>query len=54
MVNEFFPPTESELQQMIQTLKTQLEDNHYKEDWVKLYEELEYYKNQLKQLIQNK
>lgn len=54
MINEFFPPTEPELEQMIATLKKQLEDPKFEEDWKTLFLELEERENQLKQLtIQN-
>lgn len=51
MINEFFPPTEDELEQMISTLKQQLEDPKFEEDWKTLYLELEERQNQLKNLI---
>lgn len=50
MTNEFFPPTESELEQMIQTLKAQLEDDKYQEDWIKIHDELMILQKQLQQL----
>ena len=50
MTNEFFPPTESELEQMIQTLKAQLEDDKYQEAWIKIHDELMILQKQLQQL----
>lgn len=51
---EMFPPTETELEQMIATLKSQLEDPLFEDDWKTIYQELEERQNQLKQLtIQN-
>ena len=51
MTNEFFPPTEEELEAMIQELKARLEDDKYQNEWKQLYEELEFRQNQLKNLI---
>ena len=51
MTNEFFPPTEKELEAMIQELKARLEDDKYQNEWKQLYEELEFRQNQLKNLI---
>ena len=49
-----FPPTETELEQIIATLKAQLEDPKFEEDWKTLYLELEERQNQLKQItLQN-
>lgn len=54
MSNEFFPPTESELEQMIQELKKKLEDDKYQENWVKIHDEKQILEKQLQQLtIQN-
>ncbi|MCU7539562.1 hypothetical protein [Riemerella anatipestifer] len=33
--NEFFPPTEEELNEIIAELKRRLEDESYEEEWVK-------------------
>ena len=53
-MNEFFPPTEPELEQMIKTLKQQLEDPKFEDEWKVLYLELEERENQLKQItLQN-
>ena len=48
---EFFPPTEAELEEMIKTLKARLEDEKYQDDWKQLYEDLEFRQKQLKKLI---
>lgn len=53
-MTEMFPPTELELEQIIRTLKQQLEDPIFEDDWKALFLELEERENQLKQLtIQN-
>lgn len=51
MTNEFFPPTEDELEAMIKELKARLENEKYQDEWKQLYEELEFRQNQLKKLI---
>lgn len=51
MTNEFFPPTETELEEMIFQLNKKLEDEHYREDWPDLAEQLAEKKEQLRQLI---
>ena len=51
MNEEFFPPTEEELEAMIKELKAQLENEKYQDNWKQLYEELEFRQNQLKNLI---
>lgn len=51
MTNEFFPPTEDELEAMIKELKVRLENEKYQDEWKQLYEELEFRQNQLKKLI---
>jgi hypothetical protein len=48
---EFFPPTEAELEEMIKILKARLEDEKYQDDWKQLFEELEFRQNQIKKLI---
>ena len=54
MTNEFFPPTEQELQKIIAALKKQLEDESYRDEWKTVVDELKHRENQLKQLtIQN-
>lgn len=54
MTNEFFPPDEAELEQMILVLKKKLEDDKYQEDWVAIHDEMKILEKQLKQLtIQN-
>lgn len=50
MTNEFFPPTEDELEAMIKELKARLENEKYQDEWKQLYEELEFRQNQLKKL----
>ena len=52
--DEFFPPTEAELKEIISTLKKQLEDDRYQEDWIKIHDELMYRQKQLQKLTQNK
>lgn len=51
MNNEFFPPTETELEEMIFILKKKLENEKYSDDWEELAEELEKKEEQLQQLI---
>lgn len=51
MSNEFFPPTEAELEAMINTLKKKLEDDRYSDEWQQLAEELKTKEQQLKDLI---
>ncbi len=51
MTNEFFPPTEDELEAMIKELKARLENEKYQDEWKQLFEELEFRQNQLKKLI---
>ena len=51
MTNEFFPPTETELEEMIFILKKKLENEKYSDDWEELAEELEKKEEQLQQLI---
>ena len=48
---EFFPPTEEELEAMIKELKARLEDEKCQYNWKELYEELEFRQKQLKKLI---
>lgn len=50
MTNEFFPPTEQELEQMIKTLEAQLEDDKHEENWIKIHDELLILRRQLQQL----
>jgi hypothetical protein len=50
MNNEFFPPTEQELEQIIKTLKARLEDDSYQEEWVKIHDELLFREKQLRDL----
>ncbi|MCT6765641.1 hypothetical protein [Riemerella anatipestifer] len=49
--NEFFPPSEEELKEIIAELKRRLEDESYEEEWVKIHEELLFRQRQLKELI---
>lgn len=51
MINEFFPPTEEELQQIIAGLKARLEDDAYQEEWIKIHDELMFREKQLQELI---
>ena len=51
MINEMFPPTQKELEQIIKGLKARLEDDSYQEEWVKIHNELMHRERQLKQLI---
>ncbi|WPC14770.1 hypothetical protein LEQ04_09490 [Riemerella anatipestifer] len=51
--NEFFPPSEEELKEIIAELKRRLEDESYEEEWVKIHEELMYREKQLKETIKN-
>lgn len=54
MANEFFPPSEEELVEIIQGLKARLEDDSYQEEWVKIHDELMIREKQLQELtIQN-
>ena len=48
---EFFPPTEAELEQIILTLMTKLEDFRYQDEWEDLSEQLKEKEDQLKKLI---
>lgn len=50
--NEMFPPTETEILEMIAGLKARLEDDSFQSEWVKINDELMKYElllNQLKQ-----
>jgi len=53
MLNEFFPPTKEELENIIKELEAQLEDDAYQEDWVKIHDELMYRENQMKEILRN-
>lgn len=50
MINEIFPPTAEELEQIIKGLKARLEDDSYQDEWVKIHDELMFREKQLKQL----
>lgn len=50
MNNDFFPPTEQELEQIIKTLKARLEDDSYQEECVKIHDELIFREKQLRDL----
>lgn len=50
MINEIFPPTEQELEEMIYTLQKKLEDERYRDEWKELHEELKEKERQLEQL----
>ncbi|MBO4233879.1 hypothetical protein FO675_06120 [Riemerella anatipestifer] len=49
--NEFFPPSEEELKEIIAELKRRLENEEYEEEWVKIHEELLFRQRQLKETI---
>lgn len=49
--NEFFPPTQQELEEMIYTLTKKLEDERYGEEWEELAEQLKEKEKQLEELI---
>lgn len=48
--NEFFPPTQQELEEMIYTLTKKLEDERYRDEWPELHEELKEKEKQLEEL----
>lgn len=48
--NEFFPPTQQELEEMIYTLSKKLEDERYSDEWEDLAEQLKEKEKQLEQL----
>ncbi len=50
-VNEFFPPTQQELEGMIYTLSKKLEDERYSDEWEELAEQLKEKEQQLQELI---
>lgn len=50
ITQEFLPPTEQELEEMIYTLQKQLEDERYRDEWKELHEELKEKEKQLEQL----
>ncbi|WP_312388725.1 hypothetical protein [Chryseobacterium sp.] len=50
MTNEFFPPSEEELKQIIEGLKARLEDDAYQDEWVKIHDELLFRQQQLENL----
>ncbi len=54
MSNEFFPPTEQELEEIIEGLRARLEDDSYQEEWIKIHDELMYREKQLRELTQTK
>ncbi|MDO4763861.1 MAG: hypothetical protein Q4A00_05715 [Flavobacteriaceae bacterium] len=47
---EFFPPSEQELEEMIYTLTKQLEDEAYRDQWQELSEQREELERQLEQI----
>ena len=49
-MNEFFPPTEAELEAIINELQQKLEDERYEEEWIKLHDELLFRQKQLHEL----
>ncbi|WP_228411402.1 hypothetical protein [Epilithonimonas vandammei] len=40
MSNEFFPPTEQELEEIIEGLRARLEDDSYQDEWPEINKEL--------------
>lgn len=54
MTNEMFPPTQEELEKMIDTLQKKLEDERYSSEWEELHEELKEKEKQLEQLKNQK
>lgn len=50
MTNEFFPPDEKELEEIIRVLKARLEDDAYQEEWIKIHDELMFRQKQLQEL----
>lgn len=50
-MDEMFPPTEKELEEIISSLKAQLEDDRYQEEWIKIHDELMFREKQLKNLV---
>lgn len=50
MMTEMFPPTQEELEEMIDTLQKKLEDERYSSEWKELHEELKEKEKQLEQL----
>lgn len=50
MINEMFPPTVEELEEIIKALKARLEDDSYQEEWVKIHDELMHREQQLRDL----
>ena len=51
MNEEFFPPTEDELEEIIKELKARLEDKKHEENWIKIHDELLYRQKQLQEII---
>lgn len=49
--NDFFPPTQQELEEMIFTLTKKLEDERYRDEWEDLAEQLKEKEKQLQELI---
>lgn len=47
----FFPPTETELEEIIFNLQKQLENERYRDKWEELEEKLEEKEKQLQELI---
>lgn len=48
---EFFPPTQEELEEIIKELKKKLEDERYSDEWKELADVLKQKEEQLRQLI---
>lgn len=49
--NEFFPPTEAELEKIIAALKARLQDPAYEDEWIQINAELIRRETQLQTLI---
>lgn len=52
MTTEFFPPTQQELEEIINILQKKLEDERFKDEWEELNEELKEKENQLNELLE--
>ena len=50
MTNEFFPPDEKELEEIIRGLQARLEDDPYQDEWIKIHDELMFRQKQLQEL----
>ena len=50
-MNEFFPPSQEELQERIKELKKQLENEKYRQHWVYINAEMQTLQKQLNDLL---